>query len=298
MKYIAIIYCLSSMYFGALQSTALTDAIQANDVDLVTKLLRGGADANEMGMGGQYSEGKLPLAYAVQNKHDNDGKKIEIVKLLLAHNANINATFSNDVTPLHEAARVGTKEMVELLLNNGARITTAQYLGTPLEQAASQNSVDVAELLLRRGDRSIPGEYNKGALFAAALRPDGVPMLKALISAGIGQNLRERHTGQNNALGMILTKLPPAKWPIENIKYLVQVGVNIFDDNFFQIIAERSKNLTASDSDFTIVSDAVRAIADCAIGLKESNRPKIAPQTRAAYDIASDDLKAVLRHYF
>jgi ankyrin repeat protein len=47
--------------------------------------------------------------------------KVEVVRILIASGANINAQAENNVTPLHFAAEQGHYQVVEVLLNAGAR---------------------------------------------------------------------------------------------------------------------------------------------------------------------------------
>ena len=56
------------------------------------------------------------LHFAAANGHT------EIVKLLIAANAEVNAVNNLQKTPLHLAARSGHTEIVKLLIENGAKI--------------------------------------------------------------------------------------------------------------------------------------------------------------------------------
>jgi len=63
------------------------------------------------------------------------------------------------LTPLHAAAYSGSAEVVQLLLDHGAKLEDKANVSgaTPLMVAAEENRVAVAELLIDRGaDLSIP----------------------------------------------------------------------------------------------------------------------------------------------
>jgi len=69
--------------------------------------------------------------------------------VLLASKADVNAKGNNGTTPLHEAAGIGSKDVVELLLAKGADVNARDGEGdTPLHRAAAAGHKDVVELLL------------------------------------------------------------------------------------------------------------------------------------------------------
>jgi len=87
---------------------------------------------------------EVDIALLDDVKHGN----IEAVKQHLANGANVNAK-DDGWTPLHNAAGYSTKEMVELLILNGANVNSKNEDGwTPLHDAATK---EVAELLIAKG---------------------------------------------------------------------------------------------------------------------------------------------------
>lgn len=94
-------------------------------------------------------DGSTSLHWAVVRDDDTSPN---MVKSLLRHHANINATDNNGLVPLHYASRLGKLEVVKLLLGNGAKkdaCTRETY--TPLILAAYNNRPDVVEALLAAG---------------------------------------------------------------------------------------------------------------------------------------------------
>ena len=91
-----------------------------------------------------------PLYAAVNEGH------IEIVKLLLANNADVNAADKDGNTPLHRVfITLMIKDingMVELLLSHKADVNAMNNKGeTPLRLAIARGNNDMAELLRQHG---------------------------------------------------------------------------------------------------------------------------------------------------
>jgi ankyrin repeat protein len=74
---------------------------------------------------------------------------IEIVNLLLARNADVNAKTDAGDTPLDYAASRGYKDIVELLLTNKASVDARNRAGcTPLYYAATNGRIEEVRILL------------------------------------------------------------------------------------------------------------------------------------------------------
>ncbi|WP_339043682.1 ankyrin repeat domain-containing protein [Spiroplasma endosymbiont of Apeira syringaria] len=87
-----------------------------------------------------------PLYYAVNNNN------IEIVKLLLENDADINEQDINGCAPLHWAIECNNIEIVKLLLENDADINAQEKsLATPLHLSIYTNNFDMIKLLLEKG---------------------------------------------------------------------------------------------------------------------------------------------------
>ncbi|HEY7389001.1 MAG TPA: ankyrin repeat domain-containing protein [Bryobacteraceae bacterium] len=115
--------------------TSFIRAALAGDVEVMRLLLENGADPNIATV-----EGTTALMAAagmnwVSNQTYNHGEAayLEAIKLCLAHGANINAANSLGFTALHAAAARGWESVIQLLVDNGARMDIKDVAGrTPL----------------------------------------------------------------------------------------------------------------------------------------------------------------------
>ena len=96
----------------------------------------------------------------------------EIVELLLANGAEVNAKGDGGVTPLHIAPLGSHKEVAELLIAKGADVNAKKDDGeTPLHYAAFVSHKEIVELLIA-----------KGADVNAKDKDDETPLDEAIIS--------------------------------------------------------------------------------------------------------------------
>lgn len=92
--------------------------------------------------------GRTPLFWAATRGHR------DVVELLLDHGARINSKDRSRLTALHIAVTGEHKDVVSLLLDRSARIEgKASYGDTPLIRAIQANSKEIIKLLLEHGAR-------------------------------------------------------------------------------------------------------------------------------------------------
>ena len=123
-------------YAGA----ALFSAVINNNRDKVALYLSFGADANAKG-----KDGSTPLSLV---------KNPDIAKLLVRHGADPKTPLKDDdnCTYLHSAASIGDKELVELVLAGGADIEAKDRIGkTPLCYAVDDGRTEIVAVLLAHG---------------------------------------------------------------------------------------------------------------------------------------------------
>ena len=132
--------------------TALHFAIEPEFGEIVTILIRAGADVNTGN-----KKGQTPLYWAIERGH------LDLVKQLLSNGADGNMDTVNGWTPLHVAADHGNDEAVDLLLGSGAEVNakikgpenpedTAVLPGmTPLHLACAKGHISVVRKLIAQG---------------------------------------------------------------------------------------------------------------------------------------------------
>ena len=116
---------------------ALLAAVEIGDVARVRALLAKGADPN----GKDYGNTPLVLSY----------KHAEIARVLLAAGADPNKKDEYDNPPLYTAARAGSVEVVQALLEAKADPNDVSRWGTPLIAAAERGRMEVVRILLEKG---------------------------------------------------------------------------------------------------------------------------------------------------
>ena len=111
--------------------------------EIVRLLLYSGAIANRKAING------YTALHAAAERWDKD---FEVVELLVARGAKIEAEWDGGTTPLHRAAWSGNSEAVEFLISKGADVNAKERNGqTPLSCAIKKGYDDVAELLRKHG---------------------------------------------------------------------------------------------------------------------------------------------------
>ena len=143
--------------------TALYDSSRYGDVDMIRLLLSKGAAVNSPD-GYSLEPGSTAL-------HAAAGGHPEAAQLLLRAGANASQTDANGLLPLHNAARWGYPEVIEVLSDEASVDINSRtdVGGTPIYYAALHGRVEVLRLLLERGaDANIPDAQDVPPLYMAA----------------------------------------------------------------------------------------------------------------------------------
>ncbi|MCK5644078.1 MAG: ankyrin repeat domain-containing protein, partial [Gammaproteobacteria bacterium] len=142
----------------------LSESMTREDIGKIQEAIQAGADVNV-----RNKYGVTPLMMASQNGH------VEVVKLLLAAKANVNAVDKTDgVTPLLIASVKGHTEIVKLLIAAKADVNAVRKTDgvTPLFMASRDGHTEIVKLLLAAAKANVN----------AADKTDGVtPLLIASV---------------------------------------------------------------------------------------------------------------------
>ena len=155
-----------------------------------------------------------PLHYAAT-------KHVDVAKVLIQNGADVNAVDKTKWTTLHSAASNGHLDLAKVLIQNGADVNAAdKYNLTPLHESAFNGHVDVSKLLIRNGaDVNAVDEDKSTPLHKAALRGQ-VEFAKVLIQNGADVNAADRD------------KWTPLHWAllkghVDVAKVLIQNGADV-----------------------------------------------------------------------
>lgn len=122
---------------------------------------------------------------------------VTAVRRLVTQNADVNAPASDNATALHWAVHRGAREIVDLLLEAGARINVANDYGvTPIALAAENGDRPLVERLLAAGADPNAASLSGETVLMTAVRTGRPPLVRALLSGGAVMNAREQTRGQ------------------------------------------------------------------------------------------------------
>lgn len=143
------------------------------DAEVAKVLTRLVGDASDEGLGrlsSYLNSLRRPGLVDAQDEHDNTaliiaGSKgrLDIVKLLLAHNANPNIQGREGGTALHASAIKGQHGVIPLLLAAGVDASIRDDMGhTALAIAANRGFRDIVRTLLRHGGQDVDDRDDLG----------------------------------------------------------------------------------------------------------------------------------------
>uniref|UniRef100_A0A0P6JC46 Ankyrin repeat and protein kinase domain-containing protein 1 n=1 Tax=Heterocephalus glaber TaxID=10181 RepID=A0A0P6JC46_HETGA len=144
--------------------------------------------AHEVDVDCQTASGYTPLLIAAQDQQP------DLCALLLTHGADANLVDEDDWAPLHFAAQNGDDRTARLLLDHGALVDAQEHEGwTPLHLATQNNFENVARLLVsRHADPNLREAEGKTPLHVAAYFGH-VSLVKLLTSQGAELDAQQRN---------------------------------------------------------------------------------------------------------
>ena len=158
--------------------TLLTAAVESRNETSLVKLLKRGHNVNETSQTSRFDESPLVTAARCQY--------LNIVRVLLTHGANVNATGRDGVTALMEATRHNATPIVRLLLEYGADTNVADKARhSAISWAVKHQNVDVVRELLQN-DTDVPRAHSN--LLHLAARTGNVAIAGMLLKYGADVN--------------------------------------------------------------------------------------------------------------
>ena len=160
-------------------STALHRAVERNDVAMVDRLIRAGADVK---LANRYSV--TPLSLACVNG------SAPIVDLLLKAGADPNAALPGGETALMTAARTGNPDVVNALIARGADVNAKEttYGQTPLMWAAGEGHAEAIKALVAHGADLKAREKGGWSAFLFAVREGQMDAARTFLQLGVDVN--------------------------------------------------------------------------------------------------------------
>ncbi len=159
-------------------SDPLVAAVNAAKIDTVKKELETETDVVAR-LAKKDDQGRTALMWAAYLNYDDDkkkkeeeGKRLDIIKLLIEKGSSLSAKDNDGWTSLMWASWSGMDDTVAVFIEKGADVSVAGKNGwTPLMLAASKGYFKITEALLVKGaDKSAANKQNETALKIAEKR--------------------------------------------------------------------------------------------------------------------------------
>jgi len=147
---------------------------------------------------------------------------VDVAKLLIQNGADVNAVDKYDWTSLHLATRYGHVDVAKLLIQSGADVNAVNNDNdTSVHVTASTGNVDVAKLLIQKGaDVNAVNKFNYSVLNYASCRSKSVPLTLEFVCFGAKideKALEDDKTGLLVQIEERLEKLRNGEYRITNL---------------------------------------------------------------------------------
>ncbi|GAB6028256.1 hypothetical protein CHUAL_002439 [Chamberlinius hualienensis] len=267
----------------------LSLACQAGYYELAQVLLAMRANVEDRGIKGDCT----PLMEAANAGH------LDIVKLLITHNADVNAQSSSGNTPLMYACAGGHEEVAKFLLESGANVEDHNENGhTPLMEAASAGHVGVAKILLDHGAgvNTHSNEFKESALTLACYKGH-LEMVRFLLEAGADQEHKtdEMHTalmeasmdGHVEVAKLLLDSGAQVNMPADSFESPLTLAACGGHVELALLLLERGANIEeVNDEGYTALMEAAREGHEEMVALLLSQGADINAQTEETQETA------------
>ncbi|KMQ91742.1 ankyrin repeat domain-containing protein 17, partial [Lasius niger] len=267
----------------------LSLACSAGYYELAQVLLAMNANVEDRGIKGDCT----PLMEAASAGH------VDIVSLLIAHGADVNAQSTSGNTPLMYGCAGGHEEVVRVLLEAGANVEDHNENGhTPLMEAASAGHVQVAKILLEHGAgiNTHSNEFKESALTLACYKGH-LEMVRFLLEAGADQEHKtdEMHTalmeasmdGHVEVARLLLDSGAQVNMPTDSFESPLTLAACGGHVDLAMLLIERGANIEeVNDEGYTPLMEAAREGHEEMVALLLSQGANINAQTEETQETA------------
>ncbi|KAL6268769.1 hypothetical protein P5V15_001894 [Pogonomyrmex californicus] len=267
----------------------LSLACSAGYYELAQVLLAMNANVEDRGIKGDCT----PLMEAASAGH------VDIVTLLIAHGADVNAQSTSGNTPLMYGCAGGHEEVVRVLLEAGANVEDHNENGhTPLMEAASAGHVQVAKILLDHGAgiNTHSNEFKESALTLACYKGH-LEMVRFLLEAGADQEHKtdEMHTalmeasmdGHVEVARLLLDSGAQVNMPTDSFESPLTLAACGGHVDLAMLLIERGANIEeVNDEGYTPLMEAAREGHEEMVALLLSQGANINAQTEETQETA------------
>ncbi|TGZ57880.1 Ankyrin repeat domain-containing protein 17 [Temnothorax longispinosus] len=267
----------------------LSLACSAGYYELAQVLLAMNANVEDRGIKGDCT----PLMEAASAGH------VDIVSLLIAHGADVNAQSTSGNTPLMYGCAGGHEGVVCALLNAGANVEDHNENGhTPLMEAASAGHVQVAKILLDNGAgiNTHSNEFKESALTLACYKGH-LEMVRFLLEAGADQEHKtdEMHTalmeasmdGHVEVARLLLDSGAQVNMPTDSFESPLTLAACGGHVDLAMLLIERGANIEeVNDEGYTPLMEAAREGHEEMVALLLSQGANINAQTEETQETA------------
>ena len=174
---------------GTFTKAPLLEAVDQGYAEIVQVLLRNGANVNDIGLPSGYRRCSTPLLTAINSD------RFQVAKILIDNGADVSVTVTTDLVDVHvtdaplvAAARYGSKDITQLLLEKGANVNVqveafassrnVTVPVTPLLVAVEGGHKEAVQVLLAYGaDVTSKGRHGNARETALCLGHDDIAAL-------------------------------------------------------------------------------------------------------------------------
>lgn len=230
--------------------------------------------------------GYTPLDTAIYTK------SIDLVKLLVEKDANVNSISGNNYRPLHTATESGTFEIVKLLIENGADVNVfTKNNNTPLILAARSNDTEMVTLLLENGaSREInTRSKNLDHPLVYAVQNNNINMARILLENNADANVRSTDNNKYTPL-MIASKSENS----DIVQLLINKGVDANEKNLLgQTALDLTENIEITS---LLKSKTIRIDTPFKQGFLVINSAEMLPERGVCFGICLESVRWYMKH--